>query len=111
MIIEDYCKNIDFILNIVAYIFKVMQWIVPILLIVLVSIDFAKGMIGGDEKKSKEALNKAGKRLLYAVILFLVPILVKFVFRELADKAPTDYGGEVTMTSWIECFSAALDRV
>ena len=110
MILFD-CSNLNFILRIVAYLFKIIQWIIPILLIILVTVDFLKGMIGGDEKKSKEALSKAGKRLLYAVILFLVPLLVRFIFREIAHVSPAGFGGETSATSWIDCFNDALNSV
>ena len=105
------CSNLNFILRIVAYLFKIIQWIVPIILIVLVTFDLLKGMIGGDEKKSKEASSKAVKRLLYAVILFLVPLLVRFIFREVARISPSGFGGETSATSWIDCFNNALNSV
>ena len=109
MILSYDCSKMMFLLNIVVYIFKVIQWVIPIFLIVLVIIDFAKAMIGGDEKKSKEALSTAGKRLIYAIILFLVYPLVKMIFNELDNRVGENrYEGA---TSWISCFNDAMNNV
>lgn len=80
MILEVTCNDLSFILNIVKYLFKAIQWGIPIFLIVLITIDVLKAMIAGDEKKTKEAISKAGKRFLYAIIFFFIPYLVKLIF-------------------------------
>ena len=105
MILDITCKNLGFILKIAGYIFGIMQWVIPIILILLITIDMAKGMIGGDEKKSKEALNKAAKRFLYAIILFFIPILVKFIFRAIDKANVNGYGTNNSATDWISCFN------
>ena len=111
MILAVECKNLSFILNIVAYLFKIIQWVIPILLIVLITIDMAKVMIAGDEKATKEASSKAVKRLIYAIVLFLVPILVRMVFNMLASRNIGGFGGETSATSWISCWRDALNNV
>ena len=111
MILAVSCDNLKFILRIAAYLLKVIQWVIPILLILLITFDFFKAIIGGDEKKSKEALTKVGKRLLYAVILFLIPMLVKMIFREVGKVNSSGFGGEVSPTSWVDCFNQVLKEV
>lgn len=100
MILDISCDDLGFILRIVSYLFSLLQWIIPIILIILITVDVAGAMISGDEKKTKEATGKAGKRLIYALILFLIPLLVKFVFRAIENN--TNISGT---TNWISCFN------
>ena len=109
MILAVECGNLSFILNIVAYLFKIVQWVIPILLIVLITYDMVKAMIVADEKGTKDALNRAVKRLIYAVILFLVPIVVRLIFNTLASRQISGFGGEVSPTNWITCWKDALN--
>ena len=71
MILNVSCNDFGFILNILGYVFGVLQWVIPILLIVLITVDVVKSMLASDEKKTKEAISKAGKRFMYAIIGFL----------------------------------------
>lgn len=70
------------ILKIVRTVLNIVQWVIPILLIVLVTFDLAKIVTTGnnDEKLVKEAQKKAITRVIYAVVIFLIPLLVKIVF-------------------------------
>ncbi len=97
------CSEIQFLTNIIGYIFTIMQWVVPIFLVVLVSIDVAKIAINPDEKKKSEVMAKIGKRIMYAVILFLVPLLVRLIFSMLGNSFNFD-------NSWWGCINKALNR-
>ena len=100
------CDDFDFILRIAAYLFKLLQFVVPIVLILLITFDMAKIMINGDEKAKKDGMGKAAKRLIYAVIIFLVPIIIKFTFKIIGDSRPVDINGnKVSTTDWISCFN------
>lgn len=83
MILGITCNDLSFILNIVKYLFRAMQWVIPIFLVALITFDVLKAMIAGDEKKSKEATGKAVKRIMYAVIIFLLPILIRIIFNNI----------------------------
>lgn len=111
MILAIECANLSFILNIVAYLFKIARWGIPILLIILITFDMVKAMIGGDEKATKDAAGKSLKRFMYAVIIFLIPIIVRLIFDTLASRNIKGFGGEVSPTNWIDCWRDALNRV
>ena len=50
--------------------------------------------------------DKAVKRFLYAIIIFFIPLLVKFVFRTIGDLKVTDRnGGNINTMSWYDCFN------
>lgn len=59
--------------------------IIPIGLIILLTVDFAKAVISGDESAQKKTFNLATKRIMYAVIVFFVPTIVSIVNTVLGD--------------------------
>ncbi|MCI6266319.1 MAG: C39 family peptidase [Erysipelotrichaceae bacterium] len=60
--------------------------IVPIGLIVMVSLDFAKNVIAGKEDEMKKNVLLAFKRIMYCVALFLVMPIVNFVIVLLGEQ-------------------------
>lgn len=74
---------------------KVLQIAVPIGLIVMGTIDMAKAVIAGDEKKMKEAQRPFIKRIIAAVIVFLIPIIVNMVLSFVTTGN----------SDWIDCWN------
>ena len=95
------CKDFGFILRILGYLFGLLQWVIPILLIILITVDLFKIVTGSaDEKAKKEGMNRIVKRIIYAVIIFLIPIMVKMIFGVVGRAHVND------ATSWVSCFNA-----
>ncbi len=88
------------IFRIAAKLVHILQFLIPIILIVLVALDLFKAMsnVNIDDKTKKDAMNKILKRLIYAVIIFLIPMVVNF----LLDKVM-----KVTNESnnWFSCWT------
>lgn len=90
------CGGAD-VLRILKFVFTlidVVLFIVPIGLIVIVMVDFAKNVIAGKEDEMKKNLGTAIKRILYCVVIFFVDDFSYFVVGlvgsagvEAADKA------------------------
>ncbi len=99
------CSNFAFILKIVGFLFKLIQWAVPIVLILFSVLDLFKAFTSADEKTRKDVGNKILKRLVYAIVIFLVPILARIIFRALGNAGVSGYGTENSPTSWIDCFN------
>lgn len=81
------CTNPD-ILKIIQFILIIINIVtiaVPIGLIVYGSIDLSKTVISGEEKDGKKNLNLFIKRVIYAVLVFAVPWIVKTVMIFLGD--------------------------
>lgn len=98
----DICNDASFVLRIVVKIVKVVQLLIPILLIVLVSFDLFKTVTGQvDDKAKKEMSEKIVKRVIYAVIVFLVPIIVQIIFEKIDPLTNGDTGA----TNWISCWN------
>ena len=93
----DSCMGIEPIIRIVKAIVTLIQWGVPILLIVFGMIDLGKAVMSSKEDEMKKAQNTLLKRFIYAVAVFLVVTLVVVVMNmvdnsqaEVAENA----GGE-----------------
>ena len=108
--LEVVCKDMEFILLILTKLVKYMHYIIPILLIVLIVFDLLKVLTGNaDDKAKSEAFSKAVKRMIYAVLVFLVPTILMIVFRKVEQvTSPRDKYG--SPTSWIGCWNSYYDK-
>ena len=97
-----------FIFNIIQYLYQAIRIVVPVVLIVLATIDVVKVVINADEKTKKDVGSKVVKRLIYAIILFLVPTLISILFKALDGNAPNDYktNNSSYSTNWKDCFKS-----
>lgn len=78
----DIGEGRDAILTMIYYVklvLRILQIAVPIGLILFGTIDMAKAVIAGEEKKMKEAQKPFIKRIVSAVIVFLIPYIVSVV--------------------------------
>ena len=81
MFILDACDNVN-VLSTFYFIKELLKCIfllIPIALVVTITIDFVKNFISKDNNSMKANLKKAIKRIIYAVVIFLVPSIVEFV--------------------------------
>ena len=85
------------VVGLAKMVIKVLQLVVPIGLIIMGTIDMAKAVIAGDEKKMKEAQKPFIKRIIAAVIVFLIPIIVNMIL-SFVTKGNSD---------WIDCWNSA----
>lgn len=92
-----FCE-IPIVLQVIRFIkilINIVRFIVPIGLIIMVSLDFGKGIINGD-KKPGEIIKLCSNRIIAAVVIFLIPTIVGFVLG-LVDR----------VTSYESCWSNA----
>lgn len=100
-----YCTDIinggipDGIGGLVHLIFLIIQVVVPILLIIWGMLDFAKSVIGGDEDKVKAGQKIFIKRLIAAIIVFLVVTIVELLISAVGSIGATD---DESQNAW-EC--------
>lgn len=80
------------ILYFVSLLLDLIFIIVPIVLILMLLIDFSKAVIAGDDDKVKKSTKIVGKRIIYAVLVFATPWIVS-LFLELMSYSgiTTDY--------------------
>ena len=83
-----------FIKNIV----NIIKIVVPIILIIMGMLDFSKAVVANDEKVMKEAQNKFIKRIIAAIVVFLVVAITQFIFNIVGTNDTNE------MAACIDCF-------
>lgn len=73
------CNGLDSIVAIIKFLLKIVQWAVPLILIVLGTVDLVKAVMAGKEEDIKKNQKVLIKRVIAAVIVFLVPIIVSIL--------------------------------
>jgi len=102
---DQNCHGLLFLVRIVRKgVFPILQIGVPIILIVLGTLDLAKAVIASDEKQVKEAQSKLIKRCIYAVAVFFIVTLVNVILSMVATTAGDAATG---ITDWRNCWNAA----
>ncbi len=98
----DACNGLLPIVKVIRKgVFPLFQIGIPILLIVLGTIDLGKAVISSDDKEVKAAQNRLIKRFIYAAAVFFVVTFVTVVMNIVSK------GGEGDTESWANCWSAA----
>ena len=103
---DQICQDAYFIMGPAVIIVKIVRFAVPILLILLVIFDFTKALVGQvDDKAKKDAFGKAFKRLIYAMIVFLVPSVINFVLLKIEPISRDPSNTSKTSTSYLGCWN------
>lgn len=84
-----------------SYIITVIQVAIPVILVILGSIDLFKGITAGKDDEIKKGQQMFIKRLVVAAIIFFIVIIVKFIISLIADADNTE-----NMVDCIDCFIA-----
>lgn len=93
----DYA-NLKPVLTLVRFILTIIQWAVPIILILLGTIDLVKAVMAGKEEDIKKNQKILIKRAISAVIVFLVPLIVSILM------------GWIGNNDWKACWSEASEE-
>ena len=106
-ILASVCNG-DFvaILRIIRWVVNIICFAVPIILIVLSILDIAKIVTAGniDDKLKKEVSDKIVTRVIFSVIIFLVPTIVGLLFRLITvDTKDATFEG----ATWKDCWDEA----
>ncbi len=78
---DSSCSTVEMqnLVGIAGFVLKAIQWIVPILLILWGTIDLVKSVVAGKEDDVKKNQKVLVKRVISAVIVFLIPMLVSII--------------------------------
>lgn len=97
----DCDPNLEPIVKFVKGIFKLIQFVIPIGLIIMGSIDLGKAVLSSDDKEIKQATSKLIKRAIAAVAIFFLVVLVNLVMGLVQTNE-----GETGALSWQDCWNA-----
>lgn len=108
-LLADDCGGLGPIVNFIKNgVFPIIQIGIPILLIIMGSIDLGKAVLSSDDKEIKGASGRLIKRIIYAVAIFFVVTIVSLVFSALGSNGKDKVGeGEDAgkhAKDWFECW-------
>lgn len=96
------------IANAVHTIILIIQIVVPVLIVIFGSLDFAKAVIAQKEDEIKKGQQTFIKRLVAGIIVFFVVVIVKLVVSFAAGNEK-DANGELTKDTIINCANCFLN--
>ena len=102
------CCNMKPFLNILRIVIHLLQFSVPLILLVFGTIDMVKAVASNDEKTAKNSLNIFVKRLIYGVLVFLAPFLVRLVLNIINNNIL--HGSDVNSINWLGCWNEAMNK-
>ena len=91
------------VIKFVKAIFNIIQFLIPIGLIIMGSIDLGKAVLSSDDKEIKQATSKLIKRAIAAVAIFFIVLLVELVMGLVSDSQTN---GDKSSENWISCWNA-----
>ena len=99
----DACGGLLPIVRVIVSLIKILMIVIPIALILMGTIDLGKAVIASEDKEIKAAQSLLIKRLIYAAVIFFVPMLVGVIMNLVASS------GDSTLdtASWESCWRAA----
>ena len=95
------------ILGIVKTILTIIQIAVPILLIIMGSLDLMKAVMAGKEDEIKKAQGTFVKRAIAAVIVFFIPLIVSIVMGLIEIDTATSDGENTIQVNYKTCWDRA----
>ena len=76
----NFCAGTAGVWRMIGYIIYVIRIVIPIIIILLGTIDLGKAVIAGEDKKVKEAQKAFIMRIVYGVAIFFVFTIVEVIF-------------------------------
>ena len=90
----NFCDDLGPVISLVKNVVKLLQWGIPMVLILYGMLDLGKAVMAGKEDEMKKDQNTLIKRVVYAVTVFLVVTIVTFAM------------GLVGSTEWKDCWKS-----
>lgn len=105
LFLDDMCTNLMPMIRLIRDgLIPLIQIGIPIILIVLGTIDLGKAVIASKEDEIKNAQKMLVKRAIYAVAVFFVVTIVTLVFSLLSTTKDPDVEGEEGKINWLTCW-------
>ena len=100
---SDLLPVISFIKN---GILPIIQMGIPIILIVMGSIDLGKAVLSSDDKEIKGATSRLIKRAIAAIAVFFIATIVTLLMNLFAKGGKSNEPKDTDTSSWSECWNA-----
>ena len=96
----DYCTQLAPIINIIKTVMDIVRFAIPCVLIVIGTFDIFKAVVASKEDEIKAAQKLLIKRVMYAVVIFLIPTIVMLVLNIVADSGAKNTSTKSFWTCW-----------
>lgn len=102
---KDNCKGLGSIVRLIKKgVFPIIQIGIPILLVIMGTVDLGKAVISSDEKEVKGAQSRLIKRCIYAILIFFMVTLVSIIMNLVATSKDED--GSKHANDWAKCWNS-----
>lgn len=98
-------EEIRMVFEIIITILDVVMFFVPVVLIILCTIDIFKIIVSKKEDEIKKLRKGVLRKIVYAVIIYLIPFVIPFIFNLVSDLIPIDYDN-----SWKQCWDIVKEN-
>ena len=98
----NYCSSLLPLIRVVKIIFNIIQFVIPIALILFGTIDLGKAVISSDDKEVKAAQSRLIKRCIYAIAIFFIVLLVELIMDVVGESQKNS-----NTKNWATCWKKA----
>lgn len=77
---EGFCDTTKEIWELIGTVVTIFKIVIPVLIIIMGSIDLGKAVVSSDDKAIKSATGTLIKRIIIGVVIFFIPTIVKALF-------------------------------
>ena len=104
-ILFDWCGRcgVQKVMYLIKTLVNIIRWVVPIGLIIMTSLDIAKKVLNPDEKEGQK---KIMHRVIAGLIVFFVPLFIRFVLY-IVDIGAENKNGTSSYNSALKCWKDA----
>jgi len=102
--VESACYGFDSIIRVIKDgVFPIMQIVIPIILVVLCTLDLGRAVISSDDKENKKNLKRIVRRLVYAILIFFFITVVNLIFTMVGSITENE-----NLIKWSQCWNNPL---
>ena len=99
---ESFGEEFVTLISAARWAFNILLFLIPATLLVLGTIDMFKAMTSGKDEDAKKEQKKLIRRLIYALVAFCIPFIIKAAFSIVANALNNDDTTNAKTTT--ECF-------
>lgn len=99
--IDSNCYGFDAIVRVIKEgVFPIIQIVIPIILVVLCTLDLGRAVIGSDDKENKKILKRIVRRLVYAILIFFIVTVINLIFTMVGNITENE-----DLIRWSQCWN------
>ena len=98
-------EEMQMLIGVVVNILNFIKFLVPIVLIIFCTIDIFKIIVSIKEDEIKKLRKDVFMKIVYCIVIYLIPYLVPFILGAVNKLIPMDYDD-----SWKQCFDYVQDQ-